>query len=96
LLLAHEFQQISWRKALASISSSELNDWKKYFYEKGFRYEMDNWRMGSICASIWNVTLKKDEWLSPDTFYKVPEPVEKTEDELIAAGSMIPGGIRIG
>lgn len=83
---------------LAGMSSSEYCDWKTYFSKRGFRYEMDNWRMGSIAASVWNIhVLDENNLRTPQSFYEFSDSSEeKSDDELMELGANSAGGLRIG
>ena len=97
-MLAHELSQASWRWMMTGMSSSEYCDWKKYFSKRGFRYEMENWRMGSIAASVWNVHVQDTNDLrTPESFYEFADlSVEKSDDELMELGANTTGGLRLG
>lgn len=95
LMLAHELNQPSPRQMLYQMSSTEYLDWQKYFANKGFRVENDNWRMGTIASSVWNVNLKPDERLTPQQFYQHEPQAERSDDELMQLGNNT-GGIRFG
>lgn len=83
---------------MAAMSSSEYCDWKEYFSNRGFRYEMDNWRMGSIAATVWNVHFQNENLLrTPQSFYEFSDlSIEKSDDELMELGANSVGGLRIG
>jgi len=81
---------------LASMSASDYNRFKRWFAKIGFKFEMDNWRMGQVCASVWNVALKPENHLKPTQFYTFEQPVasEQSDDDLMELGAAIPGGFR--
>ena len=95
-LLAHELSQPSTRRMLSGMSASEYKEWRPYFSKRGFYCELEDWRMGSICATVWNINQSKADALrTPQSFYEFSELPDKSDEQLMA-GAEGSGGIRVG
>ena len=103
LNLAREFSCLNWRFALASISSSDVMEWQRYFSCHHFNYERANINAAMIASTNWNVTassagIKLDSAMSisdflPMSSFKYTDKY-KDDDELINAGISM-GALRI-
>lgn len=80
---------------LAEMSASELSDWAQFFMHSSFSDALTDAHFASLKSLM--VTLVTGEKVDADDFSLLVErahAVEKSEDELIEAGSGIFGGMR--
>lgn len=64
---------------MTRMSSLEFTYWRERFKREPFGYDIDNFRMGQICAAIVNVTrTSKADMTKPSDFYPT-SPKEKPE-----------------
>jgi Minor tail protein T. len=72
---------------LFEMSATEYLTWKVYFSKQGFRFDNDNWRMGQICASVWNIQQTEQKYCrTPQSFYEFTQASNKTDEQLMALG----------
>lgn len=77
------------------ISAREYIEWGGHFRHFPFDYHLREFEMGQICASIYNTALRPREAIPFTHFlYNVPaepEPVERSDDELMMLSGSVPG-----
>lgn len=90
--LGRQFRRPDWRRMLSEISSVEYIEWCRHFGRYPVDYQINQFAMGQICATILLPHCQQDNLPSvADFFYNRPAPIEQTAAEIQAVAATIPG-----
>lgn len=92
MMLGRQFRRPDWRRMLSEISSTEYIEWCRYFGRFPMDYQINQFAMGQICATIMLPHCKPDNAPSVSDFYfNRPERPVQTAADIEAVAASIPG-----
>lgn len=95
--LAREFRRHDWRAMLSDMSSSELSEWFDFFQEHYFSDVLLDAEFSSLRATMLILAGNQDVTLEQLSLLQPPvEPKTMSDDELMAIGEGLFGGVRYG
>lgn len=92
MMMARQFRRPDWRRMLSEISAVDYIDWYRHFGRYPVDYQINQFAMGQICATILLPHVQPDNLPSiSDFYYNRPESPEQTADDMQALAGSIPG-----
>lgn len=99
MAFARQFVRADWRCFLSEISAREYIEWSGHFRRFPFDYHLRQFEMGQICAAIYNTAFRPQDPIQLTQFLynqpADPEPVERSDDELMMLSGSVPGVERV-
>ncbi|AKR78401.1 MULTISPECIES: phage tail assembly protein T [Edwardsiella] len=101
--LAREFRRADWRRWLSSMSCTEFKTWADYYATRPFFVDLVDCEFASLKLNQFLLAGGKSDEVSMQDFSLITagdealEPEEDMgDDQIMAAATFIPGGVRFG